>query len=254
MWAHLQRRTGIFTETPVYENHGCTDSHEVLRVSLMAIYGEGNVLGRCVPTLSTGTIASNRKRRQVGKALDSGSSCGFEFQVEQRSCAPFFLAVDSVSSLWNQTPNRGLACHMPTLVKDRAVAQKRCPWNKKYVKKYPRISCLEHKINDWVRIGLSISWAHRNLVRQLSTDRNWRGSAMSRATTASPKPFLRALWRVGDAVVGKEMLDGRHQRVDVPADAGTAHDGFPKERLEEDLFCRPSCSPDDPVGQRIELD
>ena len=38
---------------------------------------------------------------------------------------------------------------------------------------------------------------------QLSRDGNLHGSGMSLATTASPKPSFRALWRVGDAVVGR---------------------------------------------------
>ena len=33
----------------------------------------------------------------------------------------------------------------------------------------------------------------------------------------------------------EEMLDGQHQRVDIPALARTAHKGFVQERLEEDL-------------------
>ena len=33
----------------------------------------------------------------------------------------------------------------------------------------------------------------------------------------------------------KEMLDGQHQRVDVPAHGGSAHKGLLQNRLEEDL-------------------
>ena len=44
---------------------------------------------------------------------------------------------------------------------------------------------------------------HRNLLRLMSRDGNLHGSGKSRATTASPKPFFRAPWRVGDAVVGR---------------------------------------------------
>ena len=43
----------------------------------------------------------------------------------------------------------------------------------------------------------------------------------------------RATWRVGDHVV--EMLDGQHQRENIPAHARTAHKGLPQKRLEEDL-------------------
>ena len=60
--------------------------------------------------------------------------------------------------------------------------------------------------------------------------------------------------RVGDAAVGRGMLDEQHQRVDIPAHARTAHKGFPQKRLEKGslLHC-PSCPPDDPVGQGTKL-
>ena len=35
--------------------------------------------------------------------------------------------------------------------------------------------------------------------------------------------------------LAEEMLDGQHQRVDIPADATTAHKGLLQKRLEEDL-------------------
>ena len=35
--------------------------------------------------------------------------------------------------------------------------------------------------------------------------------------------------------LAKEMLDGQHQRVDIPALARNAHKGLPRKRLEEDL-------------------
>ena len=78
-------------------------------------------------------------------------------------------------------------------------------------------------------------WVHRNLFWQLSRDGNLHGSGMSHPTTASPKPAYRALWRVGDAVVGRGNADGLHQRVDIPARARTAHKGLLQKRLEEDL-------------------
>ena len=52
----------------------------------------------------------------------------------------------------------------------------------------------------------------------------------------------------------EEMLDGQHQRVDIPAHAGTAHKGLLQKRLEEkSLLNRPSCPPDDLIGQGTEL-
>ena len=44
-----------------------------------------------------------------------------------------------------------------------------------------------------------------------------------------PKPSSRAPRRVGDAVVGRgktQMMDGQHQRVDIPVHALTAHSGL----------------------------
>ena len=38
-----------------------------------------------------------------------------------------------------------------------------------------------------------------------------------------------------DAVVGRGMLDGQHQRVNIPAHTRTAHKGVLQKRLEEDL-------------------
>ena len=67
----------------------------------------------------------------------------------------------------------------------------------------------------------------------------------------SPKTILS--WRVGDTVAGIGMLDGQHQKVDISARARAAHKGLLQKRLEEALLNRPSCRPDDPIGQGIEL-
>ena len=55
------------------------------------------------------------------------------------------------------------------------------------------------------------------------------------AKSASPKPFFRASWRVGNAVVGRAMPDGQHKRVDILAHARATHMGLLQKRLEEDL-------------------
>ena len=54
-----------------------------------------------------------------------------------------------------------------------------------------RISFLTHKTNDWVRSKINFLLGHE------------RGSGMSNATTASPKPPFRAPWGMGDVVVGR---------------------------------------------------
>ena len=75
-------------------------------------------------------------------------------------------------------------------------------------------------------------WVHRSLVWLLSRDGNLHGSGMSHVTTTSPNPFFRAPRRPWSA---EEMLDGQHQKLDIPARARTAHKGLLQKRLEEDL-------------------
>ena len=65
------------------------------------------------------------------------------------------------------------------------------------------ISYLEHKTNDLLRTKSTSLSVHRNLFWQLPWDGNLQGFGISRATTASPKPSFKALWRVGDAVVDR---------------------------------------------------
>ena len=43
------------------------------------------------------------------------------------------------------------------------------------------------------------------------------------------------LWEWATPWSAEEMLDGQHQRVDIPAHGRTAHDDLPKKRLEVDL-------------------
>ena len=79
-------------------------------------------------------------------------------------------------------------------------------------------------------------WIHRNLFRRLSRDGNLHGSGMSHATTASTKPSFRYLRGLETPLSAEEMLDGQHQRVDIPAHTRAAHKGLLQKRLEED-FC-----------------
>ena len=73
---------------------------------------------------------------------------------------------------------------------------------------------------------------------------------MSHIMTASPKPCF----RVGDATLAEELLDGQHQRVDVQAHARTAHNSLQKKRLEWGswLIC-PTCAPDDLTGSETSV-
>ena len=65
------------------------------------------------------------------------------------------------------------------------------------------ISYPEHKHSSGCGARSTSLCVHRNLFCQLSTDGNLHGSGMSHAMTASPNPFFRAPWRVGDAMVGR---------------------------------------------------
>ena len=62
---------------------------------------------------------------------------------------------------------------------------------------------------------------HKNLFRPQSRDGNLHGSGMSHATTASPKPFFRTPWKVGDAVVGRGNAGWTKLKNNIPVHAGT---------------------------------
>ena len=52
----------------------------------------------------------------------------------------------------------------------------------------------------------------------------------------------------------EEVLNGQHQRVDIPAHGGIAHNGLLQKTLEENrssIVCH--VRPDDPIGKRTEL-
>ena len=89
----------------------------------------------------------------------------------------------------------------------------------KCLRKLRCISYLEHRTNDFF-VG------PQNLFWQLLRDGNLHGSGMSHTAAASPESCFRASWRMGDAVVSREMLDGQHQRVDMSAHARIAHKGL----------------------------
>ena len=104
----------------------------------------------------------------------------------------------------------------------------------KCVRKLLRMLSLENKISDWVWSKINFLVAHRNLFWQLSRDGNWHGLDISRTTTA----FLHPSWHLGGRATQQsadEMMDGQHQRVDIPGYARTAHEDLPYKRLEEGL-------------------
>ena len=77
-------------------------------------------------------------------------------------------------------------------------------------------------------------WVHRNRFWQLPRDGNLNGSGMSHATTASPKPFFRAPWRVGDSVVGRGS-DGQTSKSVHPCPCQTCLQGPLAEKTGRNL-------------------
>ena len=94
-------------------------------------------------------------------------------------------------------------------------------------------------------------WIHRNLFRRLSRDGNLHGSDMSHVMTASPKPFIRAPWRVGDTVVGRGNAGWTTSKSGHPFPCQSCSQGSPAEKTGRgSLLNRPSCSPEEPNRPR----
>ena len=94
------------------------------------------------------------------------------------------------------------------------------------------ISYFEHKTNDWVQSKIKFLVGPQEPLLELLRNGNSHDSGMTHTTTTSPSGHLggwSAPWSA------EEMLDGQHQRVDVPAHARTAHKGLLQKRLEENL-------------------
>ena len=114
-----------------------------------------------------------------------------------------------------------------------------------------RISYLEHKTNDCARSKINF------LVDPPETSSgNYREAEtrMVRACHAPQQPLQnRPSRHVGGWArpwSAEKMLDGRHQRVNIPAHARTAHKGLLRRRLEADLLLnRLPCPPDNLIGQ-----
>ena len=76
-------------------------------------------------------------------------------------------------------------------------------------------------------------WVNRDLFWQLPRDGNLHFSGVSHATTASPKPFFMAPWRVRDAEVGGGNAGWTISNI--PTHARTVYNDLLQKRLEEDL-------------------
>ena len=84
---------------------------------------------------------------------------------------------------------------------------------------------------------------------------SFHGSGESHATIASPEPSFRVPWGVGDAVASRRKCwVDNNQRVDM---AAPCHNCLLRPIAYKtgrgSLLNRPSYTPDDPIGQRTEL-
>ena len=74
--------------------------------------------------------------------------------------------------------------------------------------------------------------------------RNLQGSGMSQALTASPKPPLRASWRVGDTVVNRGKAGWTTSKSGHPCPCQNCSQGPPAEKnWRKSRLNRPSCPP-----------
>ena len=87
-----------------------------------------------------------------------------------------------------------------------------------------------------------------------SRNGNVHGSGMSHATTASPKPSFKAPWKVGDAVVGGGNAGWTALKSGHPCPCQTCSQGPTAASTGRGILLnRPSCLPDDPIGEGTEL-
>ena len=89
---------------------------------------------------------------------------------------------------------------------------------------------------------------------QLTRDRNLHGSCMSRTTAASPKPSLKAPWRVGDAMASRGNVGWTTPKSAHPCPCENCPQGPRAVKSgRESLLNHLLSPPDDPVGQGTEL-
>ena len=113
------------------------------------------------------------------------------------------------------------------------------------------ISYVEHKANGWMRREINFLWAHGNFFWQLSRDRNWHGSRITRAMTAPPKPSFRAPSRVGDVVVGRGNSGWTTSKSCQNCSKWPPAEKTGKGSLLDHPSCPPPSSPDNLVGQGL---
>ena len=83
---------------------------------------------------------------------------------------------------------------------------------------------------------------------------NSHGSGMSHAMSVSPEPSFRVPWRVGDTLVSRGNAGWTTSKSGHPCLCQNCSQGPPVEKTGRGfLLNRPSCPPEDPSSQGIEL-
>ena len=103
------------------------------------------------------------------------------------------------------------------------------------MRKLLHISCLEHETNDWVQSKISFLVGPQE--PPLATVKRQKLAWFGYVTPHQPLQNYPSghLGGWGMLLQAEEMLNGQHQRVDIPAHARTAQKSLLQKRLKEDL-------------------
>ena len=104
-------------------------------------------------------------------------------------------------------------------------------------------------------------WVHRDLFwncQETETRKQvqaLQAPDMSHATTASPEPSFMEPWRLGDAAVSRGNAGWTTSKTGHPCPFQKRSQGpaAEKKKTGRSLLNRPSCPPDDPIGQETGL-
>ena len=108
--------------------------------------------------------------------------------------------------------------------------------------------------NDWVRSKINFLVGPQGLVCSGNCEETDTCLGKSQMTTASPNPSFRAPWRAGDMVVGRVNAGWTTSKSGHPCPCQNCSQGPPAEKTGRgSLLDRPSCPPDDSIGQWTEL-
>ena len=131
--------------------------------------------------------------------------------------------------------------HGPRLLTEKK--RKDQDFRTKCLRKLLRISYLERRTKTEYGARSTSLWVQRNFFWQLSSYGNLQGSDMLLLLSSLCHTPRQPLQKHPSRHVGgwatpwsaEEMLDGQHQRVDIPVHDRTANNGLLQKRLKEDL-------------------